>query len=171
MSAAAGTLSRDRNARLADIAAAADVGRSTLQRYFPDREALVAAVVEDSLRLLDEALRKARIDQGPARESMRRLVAAMLDVGDQVLFLYGDPRISQALAGRGEPDPAAEAVAALIARGQTEGDFDAEVDGAWIEHVLWAHVCAGCQAVSTGTLPHHGAFTSVIRTLEHGIRP
>lgn len=47
LGAAASVLSRRRDATLADIAAA-EVGRSTLQRYFPDREMLLSAVVEDS---------------------------------------------------------------------------------------------------------------------------
>ncbi|MER6716643.1 TetR/AcrR family transcriptional regulator [Streptomyces sp. NPDC000877] len=168
LSAAASVLSRRRDATLADIAAAADVGRSTLQRYFPDRGELVSAVVEDCLRRLDDSLKEARIDEGPPLDALRRLVAAMLDVGDQVLFLYGDPRISEAVAARGA-DPAAEEIGRLIRRGQAEGVLDPEVSSDWIEHVLWAHVSAGCTAVSGGKLPRHGASTWVIRTLENGI--
>lgn len=169
LGAAASVLSRRRDATLADIAAAADVGRSTLQRYFPDREMLVAAVVEHSLHLLDESLKEARIEQGPPLQALRRLVVAMLDVGDHVLFLYGDPRITQAVAARSGPDPASREIARLLRRGQAEGLLDAEVSVEWIEHVLWAHVCAGCMAVSGGTLPRHGASAWVIRTLENGI--
>ncbi|MFF5676360.1 TetR/AcrR family transcriptional regulator [Streptomyces hygroscopicus] len=169
LGAAASVLSRRRNATLADIAAAADVGRSTLQRYFPDREVLVSAVVEDSLQRLDESLKEARIDQGPPLEALRRLVVAMLDVGDHVLFLYGDPRIIEAIVARGGPDPAAEEIRRLIRRGQAEGIVDPEVSWDWIEHVLWAHVSAGCTAVSRGKLPRHGASAWVIRTLENGI--
>ncbi|WP_328407359.1 TetR/AcrR family transcriptional regulator [Streptomyces violaceus] len=169
LGAAASVLSRRRDATLADIAAAADVGRSTLQRYFPDREMLLSAVVEDSLHRLDESLKEARIGQGPPLQGLRRLVVAMLDVGDHVLFLYGDPRITQAVAARGGPDPAAGEIGLLIGRGQAEGLLDTEVSVEWIEHVLWAHVCAGCMAVSGGTLPRHGASAWVIRTLENGI--
>ncbi|MFC9502031.1 TetR/AcrR family transcriptional regulator [Streptomyces sp. NPDC057002] len=169
LGAAASVLSRRRDATLADIAAAADVGRSTLQRYFPDREMLVSAVVEHSLHRLHESLQEARIEQGPPLQALRRLVVAMLDVGDHVLFLYGDPRITQAVAVRSDPDPAASEIGRLIRRGQAEGLLDAEVSVEWIEHVLWAHVCAGCMAVSGGTLPRHGASAWVIRTLENGI--
>ncbi|GHH21731.1 TetR/AcrR family transcriptional regulator [Streptomyces rubradiris] len=169
LSAAASVLSRRRDATLADIAAAADVGRSTLQRYFPDREELISAVVEHSLRRLDESLEGARTDEGPPLEALRRLVAAMLDAGDHVLFLYGDPRITDALAARGGPDPAAEEIRRLIRRGQEEGVVDPDVSSDWIEHVLWAHVSAGCTAVSRGKVPRHGASAWVIRTLENGI--
>lgn len=91
-----------------------------------------------------------RIDEGPPLDALRRLVTAMLDVGDRVLFLYGDPRITDAITARGGPDPAAEEIKRLIGRGQAEGAVDPEVSGDWIEHVLWAHVAAGCTAVSRG---------------------
>lgn len=169
LGAAAAVLSGRRDAPLSDIAAAAGVGRSTLQRYFPDRDKLVAAVIEDCLRRLDEALKDARIDQGSPRDALRRLVTAMLDVRNQVLFLYGDPRITEVIDVRDEPDPAAEEIDRLIRRGQAEGVLDPEVSSDWITHVLWAHVSAGCTAINEGKLPRHGASEWVIRTLENGI--
>src|SRR5919112_916010 len=75
LGAAASVLARDRSATLANIAEAAEVGRSTLHRYFPDREGLLEAVVEDSLETLDRAVAEAALDQGPPLEAMRRLWA------------------------------------------------------------------------------------------------
>jgi AcrR family transcriptional regulator len=166
LAAAATALARDRAATLADIAAVADVGRSTLQRYFPDREELLGAVVADSLRAVGQAAAEAALDHGPPLEAMRRLVTAMVDVGDRVLFLYGDPRVvEQAGDTGGSPE-----VVRLIERGQAAGAFDPDVDAAWIEHVLWALVYAGCDAAGRGTLPRHAAAATVIRTFENGIR-
>jgi AcrR family transcriptional regulator len=168
LAAAATTLARDRAATLADIAAAADVGRSTLQRYFPDREHLLGAVVADSLRAVGRAVADAALDEGPPAEAMRRLVTAMVDVGDRVLFLYGDPRVLERAgetAGGGSPE-----VMRLIERGQAAGVLDPGTDAAWIEQVLWALVYAGCDAAGRGTLPRHAAATTVIRTLENGVR-
>jgi AcrR family transcriptional regulator len=168
LDAAATALAHDRAATLADIASAADVGRSTLQRYFPDREELIGAVVADSLRALGQAAAEAALDQGPPSEAMRRLVTAMVDVGDRVLFLYGDPRVleraGETTAG-GSPE-----VIRLIERGQADGVFDPDVDAAWIEHVLWALVYAGCDAAGRGTLARHAAATTVIHTFENGVR-
>ncbi|MFD5914227.1 TetR family transcriptional regulator [Streptomyces massasporeus] len=89
--AAATVLSRRRDATPADIAAAADVGRSTLQRYFPDRELLLAAVVEDCLHRLAASLQEARIDQGPPSQGLRRVDRARA-VGPCVRGLYGGQR-------------------------------------------------------------------------------
>jgi AcrR family transcriptional regulator len=167
LGAAASVLARDRAASLADIAAAAQVGRSTLHRHFADRRELVGAAIEDALATLDQSVADAALDQGPPLEAMRRLVAAMVDVGDRLLFLFGDPRV---LEGREGPTPSDRPVIELIERGQGEGVFDPEVSPGWIEHVLWALVYTAAEEVSAGRLPRHGVTPTVIRTFEHGVR-
>jgi AcrR family transcriptional regulator len=167
LAAAASVLARDRAATLADIAAAAQVGRSTLHRHFDDRDDLVNAAIEDSLATLGQSVADAALDQGPPLEAMRRLVAAMVDVGDRLLFLFGDPRV---LEGREGPAPSDRPVIELIERGQAEGVFDPEVSPGWIEHVLWALVYTAAEEVNAGRLPRHGVTPTVIRTFEHGVR-
>ena len=167
LGAAASVLARDRAATLAEIAEAAGVGRSTLHRHFADREELVAAAVEDSLAALGQAVEDAALDQGPPLEAMRRLVAAMVGVGDRLLFLFGDPRV---LEGRERPAPSDGPVIELIERGQAEGVFDPEVSPGWVEHVLWALVYTAAEEANNGRLPRHGVTATVIRTLENGIR-
>jgi AcrR family transcriptional regulator len=166
LGAAASVLARDRGATLADIADAADVGRTTLHRYFPDRQELIDAVVEDSLEALEEAVEDAELDQGTASEAMHRLVAAVVEAGDRLLFLFGDPRV---LADRGETASSSEPLIRLIERGQAEGAFDPALSAGWIEHVLWALVYTGAEVAHQGKLPRPGITQTVIRTLEHGI--
>ncbi|MER5420064.1 TetR/AcrR family transcriptional regulator [Streptosporangium roseum] len=163
LSAAASVLARDRAATLADIAEAAGVGRTTLDGCFPDREELVRAVVEDCLEAVGRSLNGAAPDQGPPMEALRRLVAALVDVGDRLRFLYGDPHLPRGFHAARRP------VIDLIERGQTEGVFDPEVGAAWIEHVLWALVYTGCEEAARGRRPRHDVTSAVIRTLENGI--
>ena len=81
LAAAASVLARDRTATLSDIAEASGVGRTTLHRYFPDRESLIEATVKDSIRAIQQSVAEAVLDQGPALDAMRRAVAAMVAVG------------------------------------------------------------------------------------------
>lgn len=169
--AAAGVLARDRTATLADVAAAADVGRTTLHRYFSDRSILINAAIAASFRDVEQATADAALDQGTPREAMRRLVAALVSVGDQLVFLFGDPRVLQDHGGaapRGLPPPD-DPVIALIVRGQADDQFDPDLSPAWIQHVLWALVYTGCEEADKGGLSRHGITETVVRTLENGI--
>ena len=169
LAAAASVLARDRAATLPDIAEAAGVGRTTLHRYFPDRESLIEAAVEDSIQAISQSVAEAALDQGPSMDAMRRAVAAMVAVGDRLMFVFGDPRVLQGYRAPDGVVPPGDPVLDLIKRGQAEGAFDPEVSASWIQHVLWVLVYRGCEDADSGELPRHGITATVIRTLENGI--
>jgi AcrR family transcriptional regulator len=169
LDAAASVLARDRTATIPSIADAAGVGRTTVHRYFPDREALIHATVEDSVDVVQRSLAAAALHEGPPVDAMRRAIAAMVAVGDRLMFLFGDPRALETYGVTIAAMPLDDPVRALITRGQAEDAFDAEVSAAWIQHVLWAVVLRGCVDADSGGLPRHGVVATVIRTLERGI--
>lgn len=169
LSAAASALARNRAATLAEIADAAEVGRTTLHRYFPDRDGLIKATIDDSVQAIERSVSHAALDQGPPQEAMRRLVAAMVDVGDRLMFLFGDPRVLEGYPSAGPPMTSEDPTIALIERGQADGVFDPQVSAVWIRHVLWALVYTGVEEAASGRLPRHGVTSTVIRTFENGI--
>jgi AcrR family transcriptional regulator len=169
LSAAASMLARNPVATLAEIADAAEVGRTTLHRYFPDRDGLINATIDDSLQAIERSVTHAALDQGPPQEAMRRLVAAMVDVGDRLMFLFGDPRVLEGYPSAGPPMTSEDPTIALIERGQADGVFDPQVSAVWIRHVLWALVYTGVEEAASGRLPRHGVTATVIRTFENGI--
>ena len=169
LAAAASVLARDRTATLSDIAEASGVGRTTLHRYFPDRESLIEAAIKDSIQAIQQSVTEAVLDQGSPLDAMRRAVAAMVAVGDRLMFVFGDPRVLEGYGARGGAAPPDDPVIDLIRRGQAEGVFDPEVSASWIQHVLWVLVYRGCEDADSGELPRHGVTATVIRTLENGI--
>src|SRR5580698_3265702 len=152
LAAAASVLARDRAATLPDIAEAAGVGRTTLHRYFPDRESLIEAAVEDSIQAIYQSVAEAALHQGPSMDAMRRAVAAMVAVGDRLMFVFGDPRVLQGYRAPDGVVPPSDPVLDLIERGQAEGAFD-----------------RGCEDADSRDLSRHGITATVIRTLENGI--
>src|SRR5262245_59105737 len=86
LSAAASVFAGNRSATLADVAETAGVGRSTLHRYFADRDELIGSVVADSYRAIHRAIADADLTQGSAIDAMRRLVANLVELGDRLLF-------------------------------------------------------------------------------------
>jgi AcrR family transcriptional regulator len=169
LSAAATVLARYRSATLPDIADAAGVGRTTLHRYFPERDLLIRAAIEDSFRAIEASVTEAALDQGPALEAMRRLVAALVQVGDRLRFLFGDPHLLEDHADA-VPATRANPALALIERGQGEGAFNPDLSPEWIQHVVWAIVYTACEEADRGRLPRHSVAVTAIRTLENGIR-
>jgi len=170
LNAAASVFAHNRSATLADVAVAADVGRSTLHRYFPDRDELINSVVADCYTAIEQADVDAHVEQGKPLDAMRRLVAAMVELGDRLLFLFGDPRLAEEFANRKpEKPPIVQPVILLIERGQQEGVFDHAVDARWIQHVLWSLVYTGCEMSGQGMMSRHEVTSTVIRTLERGV--
>lgn len=126
--------------------------------------------IEDFIDAIGESVAGAAVQQGPPSEAMRRLVAAMVAVGDRLVFLFGDPRVLEGYGTGGTPPPPDDPVIALIERGQAEGGFDPDVSPEWIQRVLWSLVYTGHKDADACGLPRHGIVSTVIRTLENGIR-
>lgn len=167
LSATASVLAGDRAATLPDIANAAGVGRTTLHRYFADRERLVHEAILEAIRVLDSVVTDAALDDGSAADAMRRLIAALVSIEDQVLFLFSDATTLERVAPAERPDDAR--ILALIRRGQSEATLDPEFSDIWIEHAMFALVLQACTDVKTGSLPRHVAIPTVIRTFERGV--
>jgi AcrR family transcriptional regulator len=132
LASAARLLADRRDASMSDIAAAAGIGRATLYRYFPTREALVHALADDALQELTARIADARLDRVPVVEALQRLFRAVLSVGDRYVVLLGE---ATTLRGRDTGDDAhrrvAEPIEALLQRGQDDGiirdDLEARV--------------------------------------------
>ncbi|MGV0745863.1 TetR/AcrR family transcriptional regulator [Mycolicibacterium sp. XJ870] len=166
--AAATVLADDRTATLPDIARAAGVGRTTVHRYFPDRESLINETILDSVRVVTDAVAAAAPEDGRPIDAMRRVINAMISVGNRILFLFGDPVLTRDMPPESLPDTTR--LTRLIQRGQADGVFDSEVSTMWIEHALYGLVKWACQDSKDGLMPQHAAAPAVIRTFERGVR-
>ncbi|HEY5839922.1 MAG TPA: TetR/AcrR family transcriptional regulator, partial [Mycobacterium sp.] len=81
-------------APLSDIATAAEVGRSTVHRYYPERIDLIRALAVHVHALSSAAIEQADPMCGPPVEALRRVVECQLDLGPIVLFAYNEPTIA-----------------------------------------------------------------------------
>jgi TetR/AcrR family transcriptional repressor of mexCD-oprJ operon len=88
LDAAARVLSEQGNSSsMADVAEAAGVSRATLYRYFPHREALLAALAAQALADGAAGLADAGLDRAPVEEAIERIVRAVVAVGTQYAVL------------------------------------------------------------------------------------
>ncbi len=106
------------NARLADVAAAADVGPATLYRYFPNREALLSALLEYALDETSESLTAADLDNVAFREGIARVARALVATGSKYAIVTRMvDQIDKEKVGQRLREP----VSALVRRGRAEG--------------------------------------------------
>ncbi|GJF35061.1 TetR family transcriptional regulator [Kitasatospora sp. NE20-6] len=160
LEAAVGVLSRRPNAHLDEIARAAGISRATLHRIFPGREALIREVGMLSLRKFAEACDTARIEDGDARDALRRLVGAVVPDAALCAFLagenqlYDDPEINSLW------DVQDERVRALFLRGQQQGVFRIELSAGWLSEAFFDLVAGVGWAVQDGRLaPRDSAYS------------
>ncbi|HEX6449802.1 MAG TPA: helix-turn-helix domain-containing protein [Trebonia sp.] len=84
---AARVLADHGDASMNDIAAAAGVGRATVYRHYPTREALLDALEADAREQLATRIADAGLDLVPVPEALGRLLRAIFTVGDRFLVL------------------------------------------------------------------------------------
>jgi TetR/AcrR family transcriptional regulator, mexCD-oprJ operon repressor len=69
---------RGESASMTDIADAAGVARATLYRYFPNRDALLHALMETALLDISTRVADAKVDDVPVAEAIARLTRAVI---------------------------------------------------------------------------------------------
>jgi AcrR family transcriptional regulator len=117
------------DAQMDDVARRAEVGVGTVYRHFPTKEALFAALLEDTFSRIAERARGA-LEQDDAWQAFTML---MWDAGES---LAGDRALAEAMQADLSPHPCpgqlelGEIFTELIARAQAEGTMrpDAVVD-------------------------------------------
>ncbi|GAA1136894.1 TetR/AcrR family transcriptional regulator [Ornithinicoccus hortensis] len=167
LEAAAGILPTRPTASLTEIATAADVGRSTLHRYFPDRADLLAALAHHMLERLEADFQRAEPDIGDPVDALRRVAEAIIDRGPAMTYLYNEPTLAQHEELWGEVDPAADPVSRILDRAsdRLRGDLSRE----WIVKCFWSLVYVGWESMRDGSMPRAVVLDSIITTMTSGI--
>jgi TetR/AcrR family transcriptional regulator, mexCD-oprJ operon repressor len=125
--------SRGEVASMADVAAAAGVGRATVYRYFPSREALLDELADLALRTAGDRLLAAGLPKVSVEEGLARAVRVLVGVGDYFVVLARE---------RVRPDPTqleqrlSAPLRALLERGQETGVIRTDVPVSWLTDSL-----------------------------------
>ncbi len=131
-------------ASMEELAAVAGVSRATLFRRFPSRAALVSALSERAVSAYVEAVERARPEQGPAPDALRRVLAELVELAPVYGLLVLQPLDEQ--LERGLLDQAREGderLTRLVRRGQEDGDFRLDLPADWVlTAVTWLVVGA-----------------------------
>ena len=170
LDAAVAVLSQNHGASLGDIAAAADVGRTTVHRYFPERSDLISALGEHALEQVAAAAQRARLDEGPAPEALARLCRELFDLGDVLMIIMLDPQVLSEPQWQEETETD-RAILELVARGQRDGTLDPGVPPSWVQQVLWALLYSAWEHARSSAASRHDALGYCERALRKAIAP
>jgi AcrR family transcriptional regulator len=140
-------------ASMADVAAAAGVARATVYRYFPNREALLEALVRLAVEEAGERLQAGRLNQVAVPEAFQRAVRALVAVGDS--FVVVSRASARTDAGQFE-QLVALPLRELIERAQSLGEMRRDLPASWLMESLIGIVVSGLQ-----TRPSLGAEDTV----------
>ena len=159
-------LADDPAASLGDIAAAAEVGRSTLHRYFPERSDLMRALALHVHALSNAAIAHAEPDCGPPVEALRRVVECQLDLGPIVRFVYaGEPSVMADPELAAELDTGDELIVEVLNRASCQGSAGPP---GWPRLVFWALLHAGYEAVKLNSAPRVQIVDAIMSSLIDG---
>ncbi|MDT0270205.1 TetR/AcrR family transcriptional regulator [Streptomyces sp. DSM 44915] len=154
LDAAAQHLSRNRSAALGEVARAAGVSRATLHRRWPTREALLRAVGERSIAVVDELLAEAELPADAAPEAFDPALDRFIDGLAPAIHLYGftcyepqllaDPELSADVRAQDER------ALRFFAHGQRLGRLRPDLPAAWLWHSLWGLLESAAYGVDEG---------------------
>lgn len=171
LDAATDCLARDPEMTIADIAAAAGVGRITLYGHFKTRAELVDAVLSRTIEHAD-AILGATDTAGDPPEALARLVASSWQIVHQFRnILIAAHRELSAERIRGVHDPILRRVRDLIERGQAAAAFRRDLPGQWLTTTTFSLMHAAAEDAAAGRVQADDAARLITATLLAAFTP
>ena len=171
LDAATDCLARDPEMSIADIAAAAGVGRITLYGHFKTRAELVDAVLARTIEQADAILEHTDTGGDPA-DALARLVASSWQIVHQFRnILLAAHRELPAERIRGVHDPILRRVQSLIDRGQRAGAFRTDLPMQWLTTTAFSLMHAAAEDAAAGRIKPGDAAGLITATLQAAFTP
>jgi TetR/AcrR family transcriptional regulator, repressor for lfrA len=164
--AAIGLLADNPACSLGDIAAAAQVGRTTLHRYFGERADLLAAVGAEGGERLVRAATLADLDRGTGAEALLRLCREYFDLGSLLSLMFSGQGGGECWEAQDE-----QGLVRVIERGHRDGSIDPDLPADWVLSLLWSQLYAAWAYLGERRdVSRHQVLDLLTRTLSNALR-
>jgi AcrR family transcriptional regulator len=164
LNAAARLLADAPGAGMGEIAAAAELGRATLYRHFPTREALIEGLRAEAFGAVAAIIEQHGVE--PREQRLRSLVEDLFDAGERYRIVFAgalDERAREQLQRRLELP-----LRAVVEQAQAAGELDPEVPPLWVVVALEGALESALKARAAGRLGAAEAKRLAVRTLLRG---
>lgn len=169
LAVAAELLAKDTGVSLAQISAAAGVGRTTVHRYFPTREGLIEVLAVESMGAVRDVLVDCRLDHGSAPDVLGRIADAVLPLAAELRYLDTAQGVWELPEVRRVWDAIVDDLDRLVERGQREGDLRADVPAALVVNVFVGALWGVDDGIREGRIAPAGADRRLVAVLLDGI--
>jgi AcrR family transcriptional regulator len=165
---AAEVLVADPAASLAEVAAAAGIGRTTLHKQYATRDDLLCAVGHRAIDLWGQAIDGVAGSTDPDG-GLRAITAAMIPLGPQLAFLWRTPAFDH-IPDLDERWHGAQARSlAVLKRAQDRGLLVADVPDWWLLQAFYSVIYVAAESVRNGQLAPLDAPDLALRTFLRGV--
>ena len=155
-------------ASLTEVAQAAGISRTTLHTHYATREELVRAVGLRATEVWEDAVAAVTEEPG-TRDGLRRLLAAMIESGPQLTFLWRNPSLDQDEELTRRYFKVEQRCLAILGRAKAEGLLSDAAPDWWLLETVFALVYTAAESVGCGNLAPRDAPDLVLNTLLHGL--
>jgi AcrR family transcriptional regulator len=165
LDAALDALASDPDASMAEIARGAGVVRATIYVHFATREALIDAVTHRAITEVTSVIDAAEPEHGDATDALRRvLTSTWRELGRYHALVAINTQIPHAEL-RAKHHPVLARLEPLIARGQRDGSFRADVPVSWHLSMLMALIHAASAELQAARIADTHAETALLATI------
>lgn len=175
LAAATRLLNTEPTASMAQVAAAAGVGRATVHRHFATREELLHEIGvgsldrwEESLEAVGAAAATDSEDAGQVRAALEAMLARFVVDAQDFAIALTDTNIVAAPALRERCEQIFVREVALYAAGQRTGVLRSDVPARWLGHTVYGLLVAMRDALIEGDIARRDAVDLITTTFFEG---
>lgn len=169
LDAASQLFARDSSAAMSALALAMGIGRATLHRHFPTRDALAAAMALDALDRVSTAIDACRPTEGPVADAMLRIAATVIPLADAVRILDAGASVWDLPGLNDRWYSVTTVIEDLVRRGQSEGGIRSELSPAWVADLFVGTAWTAAVAIHDGRLAANDAPGLVVDATLRGV--
>jgi AcrR family transcriptional regulator len=155
-------------ASLAEVAFAAGISRTTLHKHYATRDELVLAVGLRAIEIWEQAVDRVADEPG-TKAGLRELLAAMIESGPQLAFLFRNPILDEDHELIQRYLEVEKRCLAVLDRARSQGVLAADTPDWWLLQTVFALVYTAAESVQAGKLAPLDAPDLALRTLLHGL--